>query len=163
MAVVFAVSVPATAFAMPWSWDMHDQISVKAQESPQIAAPAGTVPSEGHPFFSVKTKEEAGNLPNPMFPTDGSLERGKVLYNIYCTVCHGEAGRGDGKVGKKYMSPTNLTSDYIKKLPDGSIYFVITRGGLGKDDKMPGHGDAILPEDRWHIVNYIKNVLFWQQ
>jgi mono/diheme cytochrome c family protein len=59
------------------------------------------------------------------------------------------------------MSPADLTSDYIKKVPDGSIFFTITYGGVGKDEQMPGHGDAISPEERWHIVNYIKHVLSW--
>ncbi|MDZ4246264.1 MAG: cytochrome c, partial [Dehalococcoidia bacterium] len=92
---------------------------------------------------------------------DESFVRGKALYNIYCAICHGDTGHGDGKLGKKYMTPSDLTSDYIKKVPDGSIYFTITYGGVGKDEEMPGQGDAISPEDRWHIVNYIKYVLSW--
>ncbi|MEK7773871.1 MAG: cytochrome c [Deltaproteobacteria bacterium] len=157
------VLMPEAVFAWPWSWDMFTQPAHKAQKDLPPAMPAGAVPTTGGPFFKVKTKDEAVNLLNPVSPADASLERGEVLYNTYCVICHGTTGHGDGTVGKKYMTPTDLTSDYVKKLPDGIIFLSITRGNLGKDDKMPGYGEAISPEDRWHIVNYIKNVLFWQQ
>ncbi|MBI5345050.1 MAG: cytochrome c [Deltaproteobacteria bacterium] len=153
--------VSGEALAMPWSWDMFSQPSHKAQEEAAYPMPKDSVPAKGKFVFGVKTKENSMNLPNPVPPTDESLARGKALYNIYCVICHGETGHGDGKLGKKYMTPADLTSDYIKKVPDGSIYFTITYGGLGKDEQMPAQGEAISPEDRWNIVNFTKHVLSW--
>ncbi len=152
---------PALASAMPWSWDMFDQPSYKAQEGTPPPTPEGTVPVRGRPE-PLTTKEEAVNIRNPIRPTDESLARGKAVFGIYCALCHGEKGRGGGKLGKKYMSPSDLTSDYVQKLPDGAVYFIITYGGLAEDDEMPGQGDAIPPEDRWHLINYMKHVITWQ-
>ncbi|MEK7679415.1 MAG: cytochrome c [Deltaproteobacteria bacterium] len=163
LAALLFILTPGVVFAWPWSWDMFSQPAHKAQKDEPPAMPEGTVPTTGRPFLNVKTKDEAINLLNPIYPTDGSLERGEVLYNTFCAICHGETGHGNGIVGKKYMTPTDLTSDYVKKLPDGIIYLSIAQGNLGKDDKMSGYGQSISPEDRWHIVNYIKNVLFWKQ
>ncbi len=161
IAALFALLSPVFASAMPWSWDMFDQPSYKAQEDAPPPTPEGTVPAKGKPE-PLTTKDEAVNIRNPIWPTDESLARGKVVYDTYCLLCHGGKGRGDGKVGKKYMSPSDLTSDYVQKLPDGEVYFVITYGGLGEDDEMPGQGDAIEPEDRWHLINYMKHVITWQ-
>lgn len=153
--------MPVTAQAMPWSWDMYKQPTHKAQEEPALPGPEGTVSTKGKSAVDLETKEKSANLRNPIPPTEESFARGEALYKIYCALCHGATGHGDGKLGKKYMTPADLTSDYIKIVPDGYLYFTISRGGVGKDLQMPGQEDAISPEDRWHIVNYIKNVLSW--
>ena len=161
LAALFALLSPVCAGAMPWSWDMFDQPSYKAQEGVDPPTPEGTVPVRGKPV-PLTTKEAAVNIRNPILPTDESLARGKAVFGIYCALCHGDKGRGDGKLGKKHMSPSDLTSDYVQKLPDGEVYFIITYGGLADDDEMPGQGDAIEPEDRWHLINYMKHVITWQ-
>lgn len=159
-AAVVIICAPDNALAMPWSWDMFNQANHRAQKESAPPMPQGTVPFTGKPL-PLGTKADANNISNPVFPTDQSIARGKEVFDTYCAICHGALGRGDGGVGKKYMTPADLTSDYVQKLPDGSIYFTITRGGLGKDDNMPGHGDAISPEDRWNVVNYVKHVINW--
>lgn len=158
---LFTTLIPVAALAMPWSWDMYTQPSHKAQTERALPGPEGSVPTGGKRAFGAKTRENSMNFPNPISPTDESFARGEALYSIYCAICHGDTGHGDGKLGKKYMTPADLTSDYIKKVPDGSIFFTITYGGVGKDEQMPAYGDAIRSDDRWHIVNYIKNVLSW--
>ena len=162
-ALVIITCAPDNASAMPWSWDMFNQANHRAQKESAPPMPEGTVPFAGITGkpLPLGTKTDANNIPNPVFPTEQSIERGKEVFDIYCAICHGAMGRGDGGVGKKYMSPADLTSDYVQKLPDGSIYFTITRGGVAKDDNMPGHGDAISPEDRWNVVNYVKHVINW--
>ena len=146
--------MPVTAMAMPWSWDFFTQPSHKAQEEKALPVPEGTVNTKGR--LSLKNREEAANLKNPVSPTPKSIERGKFVFDTYCATCHGETGQGDGIVGQKFVPPADLTSDYVQSKPDGDIYYTITSGGLAI---MPMQGDAILPEDRWNVVNYIKSVL----
>lgn len=147
------IVLPAPASALPWSWDMFDQISVKAQESPALPVPEGSVPRNAE--VKLKDRDAAAKLKNPVAPTKESIERGKYKYAISCATCHGEGGKGDGLVGQKYVGPTDLTSDYAQGKTDGDIYYTITSGGMVI---MPSYGDAVSPEDRWHIVNYIKRV-----
>jgi len=43
----------------------------------------------------------------------------------------------------------------MKAVPDGEIYHVITSGyGV-----MGAHGSQIIPDDRWKIVLYVKDIL----
>jgi len=143
------------SYAMPWSWDMFSQPSHKAQEDKAPDMPAGTVPTKGKPA-TLNNRNDAASLKNPIAPSYESLAQGKIMYDTYCAVCHGETGHGDGTVGKKYVPPTDLTGEYVQSKADGDIYYTITYGGLAI---MPIYRDAIIPEGRWHIINYIKNVL----
>ena len=125
----------------------------------------GTISREMMPYpfkdkFGDKTK--AGELlKNPFKATKENLERGKMKYDVYCALCHGKTGKGDGhlatlkKNGKKLYPgvPANLTAGYIQAKPDGEIFHVITMGSA----IMGAHGSQIKPDDRWKIVLYIKN------
>ncbi len=143
--------VPVTAKSMPWSWDFFTQPSHKAQEEKALAMPEGTVPVKGKPL-KVASMADAAGLKSPVRATKESIDRGRDRYIIYCAVCHGRTGTGDGPVGKKYVPPTDLTSGYVQKKEYGQIYYAITYGGLGI---MPKYADSMSPEDRWHIANYI--------
>ncbi len=149
------LAVPATVGAMPWSWDMFEQPSEQGQERPALAVPEGTVPFGGRLSYAAD-RGAAQTIVNPVPVTKASLERGKYKYETYCATCHGAGGKGDGKVGKKYIPPTDLTSAYVQGKPGGDIFYTITNGGMAI---MPPYGDAMEQIDRWHIVNYIKNVL----
>jgi mono/diheme cytochrome c family protein len=150
-----ALMLPAMAHAWPWSWDMYHQRNHRAQEEPAPPQPEGIVSIEGKPFFA-KDRAEAAGLKNPIAPDTDSIKKGRVLYRTYCLPCHGATGHGDGLVGKKYIPPTDLTSDYVQNKPDGDIFFTITNGGLAV---MPSYGDSVAKMDRWHIVNYILHEL----
>ena len=127
----------------------------------------GTISREFMPYpFKDKfgDKAKAGQLlKNPFQPTKENLERGKMKYDIYCAICHGEKGKGDGKLtklvknGKKLYPapPADLTAGYIQAKPDGEIFHVITMGSA----IMGAHGSQIKTDDRWRIVLYIKNGL----
>ena len=143
---------PASALAMPWSWDMFLQPSCRAQKCPAPPTPPGLIPTTGDPFYA-KDRAEAAKLKNPFPMTAESIERGRQRYNIFCATCHGDSGVGNGPVGQKYVTPADLTSAYVQSKPDGDIFYTITHGGLAV---MPSYRDSVAQDDRWHIVNYIK-------
>lgn len=134
-----------------------------AAEEPAEAPAAGAEPptQEGQPASG----QPAENEPNwvKVVPLDVSLsvlERGRQRYNIYCAVCHGLAGDGDGVVAQRanqlgqstWVPPTNLHTDYLLTQPDGKIYNTIAHGIR----KMPGYAKQIPPDDRWAIVTYVR-------
>lgn len=152
-AVLLVALTPALSYAMPWSWDMFRQPSHRAQKDIAPNPPEGTVPVTGRPYY-MKDRASAVKVKNPAAATSESIERGKLKYETYCLPCHGVLGKGDGPVGVKYVTPTDLSSEYVQNKPDGDIFFTITSGGLAI---MPSYGDSVPLEERWHIVNYIKN------
>ena len=99
-------------------------------------------------------KDEAASIPNPEPASADSLARGKYLYELNCLVCHGATGVGDGPVGLKFVTkaPVDLNEDYTQDQADGQLFFTITRGRA----LMPYYRDALNIEERWHVVNYLK-------
>lgn len=152
---------PALAQAWPWSKDMSEQISIKPQESVDPNKPGmepypqHSVPVPGTTVF-VKDMEAATNMKNPVPADQKSLEFGGRLFGIYCTPCHGYAGKGDGLVGQKLiLQPFNLTAEHAREVPDGYIFGMMSLGGA----IMPTYANDLSPTERWNVVNYVRHVL----
>ncbi len=117
-------------------------------------------PAEGEAAAQPEEPEPNWVKIAPINVTRATLERGRNRYNIYCSVCHGLAGDGDGLVAQRalqleqptWIPPTSLHTDYLLTQPDGKLYNTITHGIR----KMKGYGDQIPAEDRWAIVTYVR-------
>lgn len=111
------------------------------------------------------TTNAAGNtivtsFPNAIdeFPvpvTKELVERGQERYNIYCIVCHGPVGSGDGMIVRRGFSPPpTYHDDRLRNAPVGHFFDVITNGW----GKMNGYAAQIPAADRWAIVSYIRTL-----
>lgn len=157
------LTLPGAAVTLPWSKDMQDQPATKPQEA-VVRLNASSVPlggKDGYPppkdvIELVRARLDAGRrLVNPIRKSPESLARGKEMYDLHCIVCHGPQGRGDGPVGRKFVpQPMELNFDYVQLQPDGQIFYTISHGSLA----MPYYRQAVAVEDRWHLVNFIKEV-----
>jgi mono/diheme cytochrome c family protein len=95
----------------------------------------------------------ADRLVNPTDPVE-VMAVGDTLYRIFCGLCHGPAGAGDGLVGRRMGAPSLLTPQAMGR-SDGHIYSVI-RYGRGV---MFRYGDKIVePERRWAVVHYVRRL-----
>ena len=95
----------------------------------------------------------------PMQVTAALVERGQERYDIHCAVCHGYAGDGKGIImvgnggqGYGYTPAPTYHSDFLRTVPDGYLYDVITNGVRS----MPSYGHQVSPADRWAIVAYVR-------
>lgn len=153
--IAAAASVPLRATAWPWSRDMTDQIAIKPQARP-LPFPSRSIPVPETATVHVADRDEAAKLINPIPATAESIHKGKQLFTIYCVPCHGVSGTGDGLVGEKLvLRPFDLTSPSVQAISDGLIFGYITFGGA----VMPIYGNDLSPTERWHVVNYVRNVL----
>ncbi len=97
--------------------------------------------------------------------TDALVKRGQERFNIYCSVCHGHDGYGNGSVnaraaelaklpGEKisWVPAASLHADAVRARPVGHIYNTINVGIRS----MPGYGAQVPVEDRWAIVAYVR-------
>lgn len=79
--------------------------------------------------------------------------RGKERYDIFCSMCHGGTGVGNGIViSYGYVPPPSFYEDRIVEMPDGELYSAIYNGVR----TMPSYRHQIPVEDRWAIVAYIR-------
>jgi mono/diheme cytochrome c family protein len=103
-------------------------------------------------FFTGKNGAvEADALPFAL--TAEVLDRGEQRFNIYCTPCHGMAGKGDGMIVRRgYRQPPSFHVDRLQAAPIGHFYDVMTNG-FGA---MPDYRAQIAPRDRWAIAAYVR-------
>lgn len=153
--------VPAFAQAWPWSHDMANQISIKPQESADLKNPGmrpypkNSVPIPGTTSL-VKDMAASEKQSNPIPADDKSVALGGKLFQIYCTPCHGYAGKGDGLVGAKLLlKPYDLTAEQTKERSDGFIWGYMTFGGA----VMPSYANDLSATERWNVINYVRKVL----
>jgi mono/diheme cytochrome c family protein len=89
----------------------------------------------------------------PMPVTKELIDRGQERYNIYCIVCHGPLGNGDGMIVRRgFSQPPTYNDDRLRNAPVGHFYDVITNGW----GKMNSYASVVQPADRWAIVAYIR-------
>lgn len=72
---------------------------------------------------------------------------------IFCSVCHGSRGDGDGTVVKRgFPAPPSFHEPRLVAAPPGYVVDVITHGhGI-----MYSYADRVEPADRWAIAAYVK-------
>ncbi len=120
--------------------------------SSALMPPEGTVPRGFFPY-RMKSAQEAGRkLKNPLPFSPEMVKLGREKYNIYCSVCHGNRGIGDGPVVPPYPIPKSLVSEQAREYADGHIYHVITKG----QGVMPAYASQITEKDRWAIIHFVR-------
>ncbi|HSB67579.1 MAG TPA: c-type cytochrome [Anaerolineales bacterium] len=154
--LVFGLLITYQVIHIDWISLMEIQPSFRPMENP-LPVPANSVPIEGAAFVPG-----AGNPLNPIAADQASLRRGKTLYEVNCSLCHGEQGKGDGSVAEELIrKPPDLSGTNVTELSDGEIFLVITNGvnpGIGYQGGMPPLRENLEIEDRWDIVNYVRNL-----
>ncbi|HMG35303.1 MAG TPA: cytochrome c [Blastocatellia bacterium] len=89
----------------------------------------------------------------PMSISKEDLDAGQERFNIYCAVCHGPLGYGDGMIVKRgFRKPPSYHEDRLRQAPVGYFFDVISNG-FGT---MPDYASQIEPAERWKIVAYIR-------
>jgi mono/diheme cytochrome c family protein len=126
-------------------------------------APVGSVPyrSPGERWEPPVERTEAAlrawgdTLTNPLPMSDAVLARGQEVYDVFCSVCHGPQGHGDGQLVGPGLFPfaIDLTLPATADRSDGYLY-AVTRIGRGL---MPAY-QRVPPSDRWAVVNYMRQL-----
>ena len=89
----------------------------------------------------------------PVPVTNDLVKRGQERFDIYCVVCHGVDGHGDGRaVTFGFPKPPDLLRDTVKALPNGQIFLTIMNG----KGNMLSYGYRVKAPDRWAIIAYLR-------
>ena len=133
----------------------YERVKFRDQVEP-FTPPDGSVAVDAERPLLPQFDPGVDTLVNPTNPADfKSIGRGQALYTTYCTTCHGVAGMGDGpfSMASPQKGPFAGVFPLVTAMgrSDGYIYNLIRGGG----QRMPSYG-RIAPEDRWHLVNYVR-------
>lgn len=115
---------------------------------------AGSVARGWEPYDYPDTNEgyEAAkaDLKSPLEATAENSATGKELYGIYCAVCHGNKGDGQGilMTREKFLGVPSYAD---RDITSGSIYHVLMYG----KNAMGSHAGQVNAEERWQIAQHV--------
>jgi mono/diheme cytochrome c family protein len=146
-------SYPADVFT-----EMHYQQTFRSQESPRLAPADGAVPVTGRDMPYTAAEYPALARPTGL-RTPPNVARGNELFRVNCSQCHGDLGKGDGKVGSvlkanSYAQPPDLTAPVTAGRTDGEIFGLISEGIF----VMPKFKLLLNDHDRWLLVDHIRRL-----
>lgn len=146
--------------------NMYEPVSYETySESNVFNSPTGEKGKEGQipPTGTIKRGFVPYEIPNtpegyaaskanvsPLAADQIDSERGKELFTIYCSVCHGEAGDGKGNLVKreKFLGVPNYKD---REITVGSVFHVETYGL----NAMGSHANQLSKEERWQVADYV--------
>ncbi len=123
-----------------------------------LAPVTGTIARGGEAAYDIPNTNEGYEkakitLTSPLEITDKNLANGKKMYTIYCAVCHGKKGDGDGILSQrdKFAGIPNYKD---RDITSGSIYHVIMHGR----NLMGSHAAQLTQKERWQVVQYVEKL-----
>ena len=148
--------------------DMYDQPKYEAYDPsttfrdgtssrPQIEGTVarGDLRADDHYYLGKVDGKEADTFPFEVDRT--TIELGRQRYMIYCTPCHGRLGDGKGMVVRRgFSAPPTFHSEYLRKIPVGHFFEVITNG----HGAMYSYAARIPVDQRWAIAAYIRTLQY---
>jgi mono/diheme cytochrome c family protein len=115
----------------------------------------GTLARGQRPFHFTAGEGEAiragRELTNPFAATPTVLGDGQGLFQIYCSLCHGAAGNGDGHLVGKIPPPPSYRSARLLSFAPGRMFHVLTLGS----GKMPSYAGQLSADERWKVITYV--------
>ncbi|MBB5266987.1 c-type cytochrome [Algibacter amylolyticus] len=124
---------------------------IEAQLPVQGSIPRGYVPFDIENSTAGYDLAKA-TLNSPLDSTHVDLNRGKELYDIYCGICHGNKGNGQGNLVKREkILGIPSYDDAGRAINAGSIYHTIYYG----KNAMGSYANQLNEEERWQVVSYV--------
>ncbi len=119
-----------------------------------LLVPEGAVKRGFTPYEYENTNEgyelAKANLKSPLDSLGKNSEKGAQLYGIYCAICHGEKGDGQGNLAKREKF-NGVPSYKDRVITEGSIFHVQTYGM----NAMGSHANQLSIEERWMVSSYV--------
>jgi mono/diheme cytochrome c family protein len=111
---------------------------------------------QGDDVYYRGKQGDAWVVSNPLPFDIALLRRGRERYDIYCALCHGASGSGNG-IMTQYgvVGVASITDPLHSLMSDGEFFSVISNG---KGRMMP-YAAQIKVHDRWAIVAYIRALI----
>ncbi|MBT8273281.1 MAG: cytochrome c [Bacteroidia bacterium] len=140
----------------PVGYETYGEYEVFAGEQSAMLPVEGTI-ARGFELYEYENTNEGydlakANLKTILDSTQVDLVRGKELYDIYCGLCHGNAGKGQGNLVKREkILGVPSYDDAARAINEGSIYHVIYYGR----NAMGSYANQLNHEERWQVTAYV--------
>lgn len=143
----------------PVSYETYGNYEVFPGGQEAMSPAEGSVARGWMPYEYENTPEgyEAAkaNLKNPLPYTEDNLNEGKALYTIYCAICHGDKGNGQGTLAEREkILGVPAYNDAGRDITEGSVYHVTYYGR----NNMGSYASQTTEEELWKINHYVMSL-----
>jgi len=116
----------------------------------------GTVPRGWLPYEYEDNTEgyeaSKAELQNPLTYSEENLTKGKELYGLYCAICHGNKGDGQGwLVQQEKILGVPSYDDQGRAITEGSVYHVMYYG----INTMGSYASQMSEKELWQVDHYV--------
>lgn len=138
-------------------YEAYQEVDFLANDMEAKKPEEGSIARGGHlPYKYEDTNEgylEAkANLTNPLDSMALSTYDGGQNYDIYCAICHGKNGNGQGTLVKREkILGVPSYDDPGRAITEGSVYHVIYYG----KNAMGHYKNQLDEKERWQVVDYV--------
>ncbi|WP_435578220.1 c-type cytochrome [Gilvibacter sp.] len=141
----------------PVGYETYGEYEIFENEQEAMLPVDGTIPRGWMPYDYPNTLEgkemASAELTNPHPVTQENLDKGKELYDIYCAVCHGTKGDGQGILMKNEVF-LGIPSYADRVVTDGNVYHVMMYGL----NSMGSYASQTNELERWQITMHVRNL-----
>ncbi|MFH4964631.1 cytochrome c [Gaetbulibacter sp. M235] len=140
----------------PISYETYGESTAFANGVEAQLSAEGTI-SRGHSLFEYENSIEGytlakETLKSPLDSTQVNLDNAKVLFEIYCGICHGVKGDGQGNLVKREkILGIPRYDDPARAITEGSIYHTVYYG----KNAMGSYANQLSEKERWEVVSYV--------
>jgi len=138
-------------------YEAYQEVDFLANEMEAKKPAEHTIPRGGHMPYDYEDSNEGylnakANLTNPLDSMALSTYDGGQNYDIYCAICHGKNGNGQGTLVKREkILGVPSYDDAGRAITEGSVYHVIYYG----KNAMGAYKNQLDEKERWQVVDYV--------
>ncbi|GHC42239.1 c-type cytochrome [Ulvibacter litoralis] len=143
----------------PVGYETYGDYEVFPNQQEAMLPVEGSIPRGWSPYEYGDTTEELNRakeeLKSPIPVTVENLTQGAHLFSIYCAVCHGDKGDGQGILVKreKFLGIPSY-ADAGRTITEGGVYHVQMYGL----NTMGSYASQTNELERWQITQHVMNL-----
>lgn len=143
----------------PVGYETYGEYEIFEGQQEAMLPAEGSIPRGWSPYDYENTTEGLElakvELKNPLEVTDENLAAGAQLYTIYCAVCHGDAGDGNGILmqREKFLGIPSYAAEG-RVITEGGVYHVQMYGL----NSMGSYASQTNELERWQITQHVMNL-----
>jgi len=141
----------------PVSYETYGEVGFLPNHMEAKRPVANTIPRGWMPYAfdnTIEGKEQARLDISPLdsLTIEEDVAIGKELYGLYCAICHGNQGKGQGHLVKREkILGVPSYSDVGRDITVGSTYHTIYYGL----NSMGSYAGQLNHKERWQVATYV--------